>query len=65
MYENVIDKLRRLPAALMSLDLIDFSSQFKNFFADLIERGIESSFSADRPRPQIRLLSRETTDWSL
>jgi hypothetical protein len=64
MHANVIDKLGKLPSALMSLDLIDFSRQFKSFFADLIERNIDS-FPSDRPRPQIRLLSRETTDWSL
>ena len=65
MYANVVDKLAKLPAALMSLDLIDFSNQFKTFFVDLIDRDIDSMFPSDRPRPQIRLLSRETTDWSL
>src|SRR5215471_4790178 len=65
MYANVIDKLRRLPAAMMSLDLIDFSQQFEKFFDDLIEGYTSSSLPAERPRPQIRLLSRETTDWSL
>jgi uncharacterized protein len=65
MYTNVIDKLSRLPAAMMSLDLIDFSRQIKNFFAALFDQDIDSTFPSERPRPQIRLLSRETTDWSL
>jgi predicted metal-dependent hydrolase len=65
MYTNVIEKLGRLPTAMMSLDLIDFSRQFKNFFADLVERSIDATPPADRSRPQIRLLSRETTAWSL
>jgi len=65
MYANVVDKLSKLPAALMSLDLNEFSSQFKSFFAELLEKDTNSVFPPDRPRPQIRLLSRETTDWSL
>jgi len=65
MYANVVDKLAKLPAALMSLDLIEFSNQFKGFFGDLIEKDIDLTFPSDRSRPQIRLLSRETTDWSL
>ena len=65
MYGNVVDKLAKLPAALMSLDLIEFSIQLKSFFVDLIDKEIDSTFPSDRARPQIRLLSRETTDWSL
>jgi len=65
MYTNVIEKLGRLPAAMMSLDLNDFSRQVRDFFANLVERSVDSTPPSDRPRPQIRLLSRETTDWSL
>jgi pSer/pThr/pTyr-binding forkhead associated (FHA) protein len=65
MYANVIEKLDRLPSFLMSLDLIDFSRQFKAFFYELIQNNDESAPPPDRPRPQIRLLSRDTADWSL
>ena len=65
MHSNVVDKLQRLPSFLMSLDLDDFSCQFRSFFAELIENNDEAAPPADRPRPQVRLLSRDTTDWSL
>jgi len=65
MYANVVDKLDRLPSFLMSLDLDNFSRQFKAFFAELIENNDEAAPTDDRPRPRIRLLSRDTTDWSL
>ncbi len=65
MYANVVDKLERLPSFLMSLDLNDFSRQFRGFFTELIEGDNEGAPPTDRPRPRIRLLSRETTDWSL
>jgi pSer/pThr/pTyr-binding forkhead associated (FHA) protein len=66
MYNNVVDKLERLPSFMMSLDLGDFGQQFMGFFADLIKNENESSLPpADMPRPRIRLLSRDTADWSL
>ncbi len=65
MHANVVDKLDRLPSFLMSLDLGDFSRQFRGFFAELIENNDEAAPPADRPRPRIRLLSRDTADWSL
>ena len=65
MYNNVVDKLERLPSFIMSLDLGDFERQFKAFFADLIENDNEASVPIDKPRPRIRLLSRDTADWSL
>lgn len=65
MHANVMEKLDRLPSFLMSLDLGDFARQFKEFFADLIEKNDEAVPPSSKPRPQIRLLSRDTTDWSL
>jgi predicted metal-dependent hydrolase len=65
MHANVVDKLDRLPSFLMSLDLGDFSRQFRGFFAELIENNDEAAPPVGRPRPRIRLLSRDTADWSL
>jgi len=65
MHANVVDKLERLPSFLMSLDLDDFSRQFRGFFAGLIENNEETAPPPEMPRPQIRLLSRDTADWSL
>jgi uncharacterized protein len=57
MHKRVIEKIQLLPSFYMSLDLADFSEQFRNFFADLIENNIEAAPSADKPRPCICLLS--------
>ena len=65
MHAYVIDKLSRLPSFMMSIDLDVFSREFRNYFAQLIENNNESVPSEDIPRPQIKLLSRDTTDWSL
>ena len=65
MHANVVDKLDRLPSFLMSLDLVDFSQQFRGFFTELIEHDDEAAPPTDRPRPRIQLLSRDTADWSL
>lgn len=65
MHANVVEKLKRLPSFHMSLDLDDFSRQFRAFFGELIENNDESALPSDRPRPLIRLLSRDTDDWSL
>ena len=56
MHKAVIEKLSRLPAIYKSLDLVEFSRQFKGFFADLIEKEIEDAPPPDRVRPTIRLL---------
>jgi len=63
MHANVVEKLSRLPAAFMSLDLDDFSIQFIAFLADLIENNNEAP-PVDKPRPQIRLLDRDSGEWS-
>jgi uncharacterized protein len=48
MYKNVVERLQRLPSFYMSLDLADFSGQFRNFFAGLFENeGEPSAPSAD------------------
>ena len=65
MHANVLEKLSRLPSFLMSIDLDDFSRQFRAYFSELIENNDESAPSPDRPKPRIRLLSRDTADWSL
>ncbi len=65
MHANVVEKIERLPSFLMSLDLGNFARQFRAFFSELIENNIETAPPADKPRPLIRLLSRDTVDWSL
>lgn len=65
MHTNVVGKLDLLPTFFMSLDLSDFSRQFKDFFSSLIRDNDESPPPPERPRPKIRLLSKETADWSL
>ena len=64
MHANVIEKLGRLPAVFMSLDLVDFSRQFRTFLAELIEKNNEAP-PTDEPHPQIQLLSRDSGEWSL
>ncbi|HXG93066.1 MAG TPA: DUF309 domain-containing protein [Blastocatellia bacterium] len=59
MYNNVMEKLQRLPSFFMSLDLADFARQFKRFFTELIENENESAPPEDKPRPIIRLLSND------
>jgi uncharacterized protein len=65
MHGNVVEKLSGLPSVFMSLDLVEFSRTFNAFLADLIDGNNEAAPSPDRPRPQIRLLSLDTADWSL
>lgn len=55
MYGNVMEKLRRLPATFMSLDLEDFARQFKTFFADVIEESHENPFALEKLHPVIHL----------
>lgn len=62
MHKNVCEKLSRLPALYMSLDLADFSRQFRGFLRDLIESGIEDPPEAQKPKPFIYLLSDEIDD---
>jgi uncharacterized protein len=57
MYENVVGKLERLPSIFMSLDLIDFSRQFRNFLSGLISDEDASVTSTEKPRPQIVLVA--------
>lgn len=65
MHANVVEKLSRLPSVFMSLDLVEFSRSFNASLAELIERNDEAAFPADKPRPQIRLLSSDAPDWNL
>ncbi|HET9530641.1 MAG TPA: DUF309 domain-containing protein [Blastocatellia bacterium] len=62
MHRNVCEKLARLPAVYMSLDLADFSRQFNGFLSDLIEGGVETPPAAGKPRPLIRLLGYKLND---
>ena len=57
MHKAVTEKLSRLPSLYKSLDLKEFSRQFRSFFADIIETDEDSTPPPDRPRPLIRLLS--------
>jgi len=65
MHANVVEKLSRLPSVFMSLDLDEFSRSLNNFLAELIERDDETTIPADKPRPHIRLLSKDSSDWNL
>jgi hypothetical protein len=60
MHANVIDKLGRLPSVFMSLDLADFSRQFKVALAELIDNNNESAPPDDRHRPRIELFKDNT-----
>jgi hypothetical protein len=44
----------------MSLDLADFERQFKGFFEDLIESGIDAPVADDTPKPTLQLLDEES-----
>ena len=55
MYNNVMEKLERLPSSFMSLNLDDFSRQFKTFFAELIENNTENTLTVDKAHPMIHL----------
>ncbi|MFP5261969.1 MAG: DUF309 domain-containing protein [Blastocatellia bacterium] len=63
LYKNVVEKLQRLPSFYMSLDLADFSRQFRGFFAELTEQEIEHPIPASKPRPTIRLLGGDDGDY--
>lgn len=64
MHANVIEKVGRLPAVFMSLDLVDFSRQFRSFLAELIENNNEAP-PVNKTRPRIRLLDAGSGEWSL
>ena len=57
MHANVLEKLGRLPSVFMSLDLADFSRQFKRALAELIDNNNEAAPADDKHRPRIKLLS--------
>jgi uncharacterized protein len=65
MHANVTEKLERLPAVFMSLDLVNFSRQFRASLSELIENNNEAAPPGYGHRPRIRLLGRDTEDWSL
>lgn len=56
MHANVIEKLGRLPSVFMSLDLADFSRQFKVALEDLIDNNNEAAPPDYTHRPRIELL---------
>jgi uncharacterized protein len=62
MYANVVEKLSRLPAVFMSLDVIDFSRQFKGALSELIDNNNETAPADDRHRPRISLLPGNSAD---
>jgi hypothetical protein len=57
MHANVLEKLGRLPSVFMSLDLGDFSRQFKVALKELIDNNNEAAPPDDTHRPRIKLLS--------
>jgi hypothetical protein len=63
MYGNVVDKLQKLPSSFMSLDLVDFGRQFRNFLEPLIETNKDVQPHAVRPR--IRLMEYQSGEWNL
>jgi predicted metal-dependent hydrolase len=62
LYARVIEKLGRLPARFMSLDLADFAGQFKTFFAELIDYQNDAAPLDEKPRPRIRLMQEPSDD---
>jgi predicted metal-dependent hydrolase len=56
LYHNVVAKLQQLPAVYMSIDLVEFSREFKTFFAAIIENESEARAATNEPRPVINLL---------
>ncbi len=65
MHANVTEKLERLPSVFMSLDLVNFSRQFRASLSELIENNEEAAPPGYGHRPRIGLLGRDTEDWSL
>jgi uncharacterized protein len=56
MYKAVMEKAPRLPAIHMSLDVADFSRQYRQLFGDFFESGEGSPLPVSDERPSIRLL---------
>lgn len=56
MFQNVVSKLERLPATFMSIDLIEFTRQYKRVFDETVENESESAGGAGKQRPIIDLL---------
>lgn len=54
MYERALDKLAHLPDEFMSLNLIDFTQQFKTYIADM-KCDLNQTIIGDIPRPKISL----------
>ncbi len=67
MHANVIEKLRKLPAVFMSLDLASFAREFNARLPELTDNYNNDGTvpTSDAPRPQIHLLSRDAADWSI
>jgi predicted metal-dependent hydrolase len=61
MFNNVTEKLGRLPSIFMSLDLVDFAKQFMLALKELIENGNEAPPADESHRPRIKLLPRDDT----
>jgi len=57
MHANVLEKLGRLPSVFMSLDLADFSRQFKAALSELIDNNDEAAPVGDKHRPRIELVA--------
>lgn len=57
MYANVLEKLGRLSPIFMSLDLADFSRQFKVALGELIDNNDEAAPVGHKHRPRIELLT--------
>ncbi len=54
MYDRVLEKLANLPPELMSLDLIEFSQQFKDYIAEMGD-DLTKTIIGEKPRPKISL----------
>jgi len=63
MRDNVVEKLSRLPAVFMSLDLVEFSDAFKAYISEPIEADAEAMIEKQKRRPHIILLSHDEADW--
>ena len=62
MHAYVVDKLARLPARFMSLELVDFARQYRSFLSGLIDENDEAPPSGD-DRPHIRLVDCDSGEW--
>ena len=65
LFSRVVDKLSRLPAVYMSLDLTRFSQQFKTFFAEMLKEGDVFKMTETLERPIIHLLSDDADEADL